>query len=75
MAIVRCGAKEQAMLELWCDKAQHTAEIAVLPKRRRHQVVAFIDNKKVPRQMRRSIGRSTGSKKLIENVFLPKIMV
>ena len=44
VTVVRCCRQEQLMLETWCHRSQHSAQFAVFAVRRRHQIVAFIDD-------------------------------
>ena len=44
VTVVRCCRQEQLMLETWCYRSQHSAQLAVFAVRRRHQIVAFIDD-------------------------------
>jgi hypothetical protein len=52
VAVVRGGAQEQPMFKHRRNLPEHVAQIAVLAERRGHQVVALVDDKEIPRQVR-----------------------
>ena len=63
------------MLESRCHQSQGAAQLAVLPERRRHQVVAFIDDQQVPRQVRGPFRGMAGRQELLAHVRLAQIVV
>ena len=62
VAVVRGGGEKEPVLELRRHKTQHPAKLAVLTERRRHQVVALVDDQQIPGQMRPpGCGRQRGT--------------
>jgi hypothetical protein len=71
-----CGvALKQPVLELGREQSQHAAQIAVVAECRRHQVVALVDDKQVPRQVGRALGSAAGGQKLLQHLVLPQVVV
>ena len=52
VAVVWCGAEEEAVFELRCQQTQHLAEVAVFAEGGGHQVVALVDDEHIPGQVR-----------------------
>ena len=73
--VVGGGGKEEAVLELRRHQAQHAAELAVFAERRRHQVVALVDDQQVPGKMWRSLRRAAGGQKLLKHVGLSQVVI
>ena len=63
------------MLEARRDDAKHATQVAVLAERRRHQVVALVNDQQVPRQVRRALRRVRRGKELLEDVVLPQVVI
>ena len=63
------------MFEARRHDAQGAAQFAVLPERRRHEIVALVHDQQIPRQVRRSLRRAAGRQKLLADIGLAKIVV
>ena len=75
MAVVGRGREKKAVLEPGGQESEGLAELAVFTERRRHEVVAFVHDQQIPREMGRSFGRRAGGKELLPYVRLPEIVV
>ena len=62
------------MLEVRRQDAEHLGQFALLPKRRRHQVVNLIHDEKIPRQMGRTVRYAAGSDKRLQNIRLLQVV-
>ncbi|OPZ41969.1 MAG: hypothetical protein BWY94_02264 [Actinobacteria bacterium ADurb.BinA094] len=63
------------MLEARREQAHHAAEVAVLAERRRHEVMALVDDQQVPRKVRRALPGSGRRHELLEHVVLTQVVV
>jgi len=58
------------VLELWRQQPEHPTEVAVVPERRRHQVVALVDDQQVPGKVGRALRSPAGCEKLLKDIVL-----
>ena len=75
MAVVRGCGEEEPVLELRRHESQHAAKLAVFAERRRHQVVALVDDQQVPGQMRRALRGTAGGVELLLHIGLAQVVV
>ena len=75
VAVVRGCGEEEPVLELRRHESQHAAKLAVFAERRRHQVVALVDDQQIPRQVRGALGGAAGRQELFQHIGLAQVVV
>jgi hypothetical protein len=75
VSVVRCGAEEEAVFELWADETEHATEVTVVTEGGGHEVVAFVENEQVPWEVRGAFGSAAGGEELFEDVILTEVVV
>ena len=73
--VVRRRGEEEPVLEARGDPAQHLAQLAVGAERRRHQVVALVDDQQVPGEARRVFAGAARGEELLLDVGLSQVVV
>jgi hypothetical protein len=80
MTIVRSRRQKQLVFKKRTDFPQYLYKLVVLPERRRQEIVGFINNQQILRELclgtaTCKVRRVTRCKELLQNVGLPKVIV
>src|SRR5260370_1026830 len=80
VAIVRGGRQKELVLKERRDLPERLDELVVLAERRGEQIVGFVNDEKIPRQLSTwatgsRIGDTTGREKLLQDVRLAQVIV